>query len=85
MVTWLQLRNVGPCYHGMARLRLADGGDGLQIRRAVANIHIEYAVADNQQGVVLQLGAWVGGWHLLTINKQLLTKCYKGPQNWLVS
>jgi hypothetical protein len=27
-----------PCYHGMARPRDADGGDGLQIWRAAANI-----------------------------------------------
>jgi len=31
-------RNVGPCYHGMVRPRVADGGDGLQIWRVAANI-----------------------------------------------
>jgi hypothetical protein len=29
---------VGPCYHGMARPRVAGGGDGLQIWRVAANI-----------------------------------------------
>jgi hypothetical protein len=27
-----------PCHHGMARPRVADGGDGLQIWRLAANI-----------------------------------------------
>jgi hypothetical protein len=27
-----------PCHHGMARPQVADGGDGLQIRRVAANI-----------------------------------------------
>jgi hypothetical protein len=34
-VVWAKLRlkprHVGPCHHGMARPRIADGGDGLQI------------------------------------------------------
>jgi hypothetical protein len=29
---------VGPCHHDMARPRVVDGGDGLQIWRVVANI-----------------------------------------------
>jgi hypothetical protein len=29
---------VGPCHHGTARPRNADGGVGLQIRRVAANI-----------------------------------------------
>jgi hypothetical protein len=28
----------GPCHHGMARLQIADGGNGLQIWRVAANI-----------------------------------------------
>jgi hypothetical protein len=27
-----------PCHYGMARPQVADGGDGLQIRRVAANI-----------------------------------------------
>jgi hypothetical protein len=27
-----------PCHHGMARPQVADGGEGLQIRRVAANI-----------------------------------------------
>jgi len=30
--------DVGLCHHDMARLRVADGGDGLQIRRVAENI-----------------------------------------------
>jgi hypothetical protein len=29
---------MGPCHHGMLRLRVADGTDGLQIRVKAANI-----------------------------------------------
>jgi hypothetical protein len=29
---------VGPCHHGMAGHRAADGGDGLQIRRVAASV-----------------------------------------------
>jgi len=29
---------VCPCHHDMARPRVADGGDGLQIWRVVANV-----------------------------------------------
>jgi hypothetical protein len=29
-------RYVGPCRHGMARPRVADGGEGLHIRRVAA-------------------------------------------------
>jgi hypothetical protein len=31
-ITWV------PCHHGVARLQVADGGDGLQIWRVAANI-----------------------------------------------
>jgi hypothetical protein len=33
-----KIREVDSCYHGMARPRVADGGDGYQIRKAAANI-----------------------------------------------
>jgi len=29
---------MGPCHHGMARPRVADGGDGLQIWKIAANL-----------------------------------------------
>jgi hypothetical protein len=29
---------VYPCYNGMTRPRVVDGGDGLQIRRVAANV-----------------------------------------------
>jgi hypothetical protein len=34
---WTNVRRV-PCHHGMSPLQLSDGGNGLQIRRVVANI-----------------------------------------------
>jgi hypothetical protein len=30
--------NLAPCHHGMPHCQVADGGDDLQIKRAVANI-----------------------------------------------
>jgi hypothetical protein len=33
-----KLYYVGPCHHGTERPRVADGKDGLQIRRVAANI-----------------------------------------------
>jgi hypothetical protein len=39
---------VGPCHHGMARPRVAVGGDGLQLWRVVANIfNMQSHTADN--------------------------------------
>jgi hypothetical protein len=35
---WLCLMLCGPCHHGMARPRVADGEDGLQIWRVDASI-----------------------------------------------
>jgi hypothetical protein len=43
-----------PCRHGMARPRVADGRDGLQLE--VSCEYIEKAAADKRQWVVLQLG-----------------------------
>jgi len=37
---------------------------------------------DSRQGVVLQLVGLARGYHLLTVKKQLVTKCYIGPRNW---
>jgi hypothetical protein len=48
-----------PCHHGMARPRVTDGRDGLQLE--VSCEHIEYAAADKRQGVILQLGGWAWG------------------------
>jgi hypothetical protein len=33
---------VGPCHHDMARLQVADGGDGLQMWRVAVNILVFY-------------------------------------------
>jgi len=49
--------NVGPCHHGTTRPRVADGGDGLQIWKVVANMLDEKArTAD--KGWALQLWDW---------------------------
>jgi hypothetical protein len=45
-----------PRHHGMARPRLADGRDGLQLE--VSCEYTESAAEDKRQGVVLQLAGW---------------------------
>jgi hypothetical protein len=47
---------VGPCYHGMARPQVADGGTASDMEGS--GEYSELAVADGRQGVVLQLGGW---------------------------
>jgi len=49
----------GPCHHDMARHRVADGGDGLQIWSVAANIVNKQAVSDSRQLKMIQFG---GGW-----------------------
>ena len=48
---------VGPCHHDMVRPQVADGGRASNME--VSCKYIEYAVVDNRQGMVLQLGGWV--------------------------
>jgi hypothetical protein len=48
-----------PRYHGMARPHVADGGDGLQIRRVAANI-LKSSCGQLTRGI-LQLRGWVWG------------------------
>jgi hypothetical protein len=50
---------MGPCYNDMARHRVADGGDGLQMRRVAANIFNKQL--RTVQRMVLHLGGWVEG------------------------
>ena len=47
---------VGPCHHGMARPQVADGGTASNMEGSFE--YIEKTVADNRQGVILQLGGW---------------------------
>jgi hypothetical protein len=49
---------VGPCHHCMTPPRVADGGDGLQIRRIVENIlnKLSY-IADKGWGLGTGRGA----------------------------
>jgi hypothetical protein len=47
-----------PCHHGMARPQVADGGDGLRIWRAAANIlYKESRAADKGLSSSLRIGA----------------------------
>jgi hypothetical protein len=46
---------VGPCHHGMACSRVADGRDSLQIWRVAANIL-------NKQWLVLAVDGWILAW-----------------------
>jgi hypothetical protein len=68
----------GSCHHGLARLRVADGGDGLQIWRAAANIF------NKQTQTRSGLPVWGLGEVLTTPHhkKQLVTKFYTGTRNW---
>jgi hypothetical protein len=71
---------LGPCHHGVARPRIADTGDGLQIWRVTANIL-------NKQSHTADKG-WSSSSGLderLTTHhrkKQLVTKCYTGLRKW---
>jgi hypothetical protein len=58
------------CHHGMTRPRVADGVDGLQIRRVHANI--------------LNKQSWTAdrGWSS-SLGVGLVTKCQTGPRNWM--
>jgi len=47
---------VGICHHGMARHQVMVGGTASNMDGRCE--HIEQAVTDSQQGVVLQLGGW---------------------------
>jgi len=42
----------------MARPRVGDGGDGLQMWMIAADILNKQSVAGKQQGVILELGVW---------------------------
>jgi hypothetical protein len=57
-----------PCHHGMARPRVADSGDGLQIWRVAANM-LNKQARDNRQGEALQLGGWAGANNPSTVKK----------------
>jgi hypothetical protein len=47
-------RKVGPCQHSIAHPQVADGGMASNEEGSCA--YIEKAVADDQRGVILQLG-----------------------------
>jgi hypothetical protein len=67
---------VGPCHHGMARLRVADGGDGLQIWRVAAMRTANKGLSSN-----LRVGQEAN--NSSPCKEQLGTKCYTGPwRNW---
>jgi hypothetical protein len=46
-----------PCYHGIARLQVADGGEGFQIWRVAANILNKQSLkADREKSFSLGVG-----------------------------
>jgi hypothetical protein len=48
---------VGPCHHGMPLPRVADGGDGLQIRRVAANtLNMRSRTADKKWSSSFRVG-----------------------------
>jgi len=52
----LSRNHVDPCHHGAALLRVAAGGDGLQMWRAAANILNESWTADKVWSSRLGIG-----------------------------
>jgi hypothetical protein len=46
--------------------------------------YIEYAVVDNQQGVVFQFGGWASDSQLLAVKNKLVMKCHKGSWVWIL-
>jgi hypothetical protein len=61
-----------PCHHSMARPRVADGRDGLQLWSVAANILNKQP--DKRQGSVLQLRGWSWGLQQLTVTNRHITK-----------
>jgi hypothetical protein len=61
----------------MARPKVENGGDGLQIWRVAVNI--ESAVPDGR-GVFLQLEGWALGLKRLAMKTRVVMKCHKGVQ-----
>jgi len=62
------------CHYGMARPRVVDGGDGLQVCMVPANeLNKKLRTADKG---VSQIWGWSRGWQLLT---------YTEPRNWTYS
>jgi hypothetical protein len=66
-------------YHGMAHSQVAYGGDSLKIWRVAVKILNKQLQTTNKE--------WYSAWGLvkgLTTRhkKQLVTKCYTGPQTW---
>jgi hypothetical protein len=69
-----------PCHHGMARPQVADGGDGLQIRRVAANI-LNKQSRTAGKGFSSSWGLGVG-LTTLALKNNIVTKCQKGPRTW---
>jgi hypothetical protein len=70
-----------PCHHVMARLQVADGGDGLQIRTVAANkLNKQSRTAD--KGWSSSMGVGRGTNNLLTIKKFIFAKCFKVSRTW---
>jgi hypothetical protein len=65
--------NVHTCDHGMARSRVADGGDGFRMWTIDANVL-------NEQSSGLGVGREAKNSSLYKL--LLVTNCHAGPRNW---
>jgi hypothetical protein len=72
---------MGLCLHSMVHPWVADG-DGLQIWTAAVNI-LNKPLKTTNKGWSSSLGCWSRFLQFLTVKRQLVMKCYTGPQNWL--
>jgi len=71
---------MGLCQHGVACPRVADGGDGLQIRRKAANkLNKQSRTANKGWSSRLRVGE---GLTTPRHKKQPVIKCYTGPRKW---
>jgi hypothetical protein len=70
----------GSCHHCMAHLRVATGGDGLQVWRVAANIlNMQSRTTDKGRSSSLGVGK---GLTTTERRKQAVTKYYTGARNW---
>jgi hypothetical protein len=72
---------MGPCHHGMARPRVADGGDGLQIWSVAAKCRISSRGKPTSGGPPFcELGKGLTTLHRK--KKNIITKCHTVPRTW---
>jgi hypothetical protein len=75
---------VSPCHHGIARPRVADGGDGLHICGVATNIPNNQSRTDDK-GWSSSLGIGRGATNPSPQKDQLVMMCYTDPRNLMGS